>query len=76
MLSQRNRAAVPTTAPKNIQLSESYRNSASASRTKLQIGELLLALAPLSKNQQKEYWVQFEAILKRYLDLRICEVAL
>ena len=55
MLAIRERAAVPTTAPKHNRHNESYRSSVSTSIAKLQIGEFLLTLqAPLSQNQRKE----------------------
>ncbi len=74
MLAIRERAAAPTTAPKHNRQLESYRDSVSGSRAKLQVGKLLLTLqAPLSQNQRKEYWVEFESRLRRYVDLKICE---
>lgn len=75
MLSKKSKAAAPATAPKNTQQHESYRNSVSASRAKLQIGEILLALkAPLSPEQRRKHWQRFEAKLRQYLDLKFTEV--
>ena len=43
-------------------------------KTKLQLGELLLALqSPLNQEQQKKYWQLFESSLRQYLGLRITE---
>jgi hypothetical protein len=65
------------TASTNNLHTESYRNIPYESRAKLEIGTLLLALqSPLSQKQQKICWALFEARLRQYLDLRICEVAL
>ena len=74
MLSTKRKAATSAeaTAPKYNRLSQSYQDSASTSREKLQIGTLLLALQrPLSHKQQKICWVLFEALLRQYLDMKI-----
>lgn len=72
MLSQRNRAAVPTTAHKNNRQSESYQNCALKASTNLeQIANLLLtlAVAGLSEAQRLSGWL----LLKRKLHLYYSE---
>ena len=72
MLSKKRRGVSDKTAPNNNQLQESYRNSASVSRVKLQIGELLLALqTPLNRKQERNIWVLFESKLRQYYDLKV-----
>ena len=72
MLSKRGkkgRAATPMTAPNNDQLSESYRNSASASSGKFEeIANLLLILAGdnLPDAQRLSWWLLFERQLSLY----------
>ncbi len=69
MLSQRNRAAAPTTARKNNQLHESYQSCASKASTNLeQIANLLLSLAvaDLSEAQRLSKWLLFEQNLRLY----------
>lgn len=77
MRSERQQAvtSAEATAQNYNRLNQSYQDSVAASRAKLQIGELLLALqAPLSQNQQKKYWVEFESKLRQYLNLKFIEV--
>lgn len=72
MRAEKEKATAGTVTPKNTQLTESYRNSVSASNIKLQIGTFLLALqTPLSQEQRKRYWGQFESILRQYLDREV-----
>ena len=52
MLSKKRRVVSDKTTPKNIQQHELYRNSMSASRVKVQSGELLLCLQVLSDQEQ------------------------
>lgn len=77
MRAEIKKTAAPTAARKHNRQSESYRNSVSESRAKLQIGELLLFLqTPLNQIQKRKYWRLFEVRLSEYLDLRFCEVAI
>lgn len=60
-------------------LNESYHHSPykSSGKLKEQIGELILYLqTPRSHHEQQKCWVQFESMLKRYVDLESCGVAL
>ena len=75
MLSQRNRAAAPTTAPKNNRQNESYRDFVPQSREKLLVGEFLWFLyrqTSLSQRQEKNCLAVFDSQLRRYLDLKFC----
>ena len=70
---KKRRAVSDKATPKNIQQRKSYRNSVSASRAKLQIGELLwfLYLEPsLSQQQKSRCWQIFELKLREYLDVK------
>jgi len=73
MIAAKQKAVALTTASTTNQHNESYRNSVSASRAKLQIGTPLLALqAPLSQEQQRKHWQLFESKLRQYVGLKIC----
>lgn len=77
MLSTKDKAVTSAeeTASTNNRYSGSYRNSVFASRAKLQIGTLLLALqTTLSQQQREKTWHIFELKLWRYIDLKYCEV--
>ena len=81
MISEKDRAETlsEATAQKHTIQTERYKHSRCKSSVNLkqQIGTMLLALqASLSKNQQKEYWVQFEPMLEQYLDFRCSGVLL
>ena len=73
MLSQRNRAAAPTTAPNNNQLHESYSVSVNTSTKKIRelIANLLFGLQAetLTAQQCRHGWQLFEAVLRQYYDL-------
>jgi len=75
MLSQRNRAAAPTTAPNNNQLHESYSVSVNTSTKKFRelIANLLIGLQAetLTVRQCKQGWQLFEVVLRQYYDLKI-----
>lgn len=71
--------APKTMAKNHNNLNESYHHSPykSSGKLKEQIGELLLCLqTPRSHHEQQKCWVQFESMLKRYVDLESCGVAL
>ncbi|MHC4637381.1 MAG: hypothetical protein ACYTBP_12415 [Planctomycetota bacterium] len=72
--SQRNRAAAPTTAHKNIQQHESYfvfMNTSTKNFREL-IANLLIGLQTqtLTVQQYRHSWQLFEAILRQYVDLK------
>ena len=74
---QKEKAAAPTAAQKDIQRNEVYRNtlSQSSGTAREHLGELLLALhAPLSLKRKQQLWRAFELKLRQYLDLRDCGV--
>ena len=54
------------TTPNKTQQRESYRNSASASIAKLQIGELLLLL--LTEDGQPDGWQRFDRLLRQFYE--------
>ncbi len=74
MLSQRNRAAAPTTAPNNNQLYESYSVSVNTSTKKIRvlIAILLIGLQAetLTVRQCKHGWQLFEVPLVQYLMIK------
>jgi len=71
MITVTQKAAAGTATPTNKQQNESYPNTQLMSSVKAQIGVLLLTLqTPLTQNQRKERWAQFESELKQYFDLK------
>ncbi|GAF76836.1 unnamed protein product, partial [marine sediment metagenome] len=70
-IAEKQKAAAPTTAQKNLERRKSYRDSASASNVKLQIGKILLYLqTPLKQEERRNCWALFEAKLCQYYDLK------
>jgi len=61
---QKNRGASDKAAPEYKFQSESYRNSTSVSRVRLQIGELLL----FGNKGRKEFWKLLEVLLNQYFE--------
>jgi hypothetical protein len=71
------KAAGLTAARTTKQQAISYQSCAQQSIVNLKekIGLLLLRLqSPLSQDQQKECWCAFESLLRRYVEVKYCEV--
>jgi hypothetical protein len=74
MTPREQRATAGTMAPQNRLQNKSYRDRSERSIAKLkkEIGELLLCLQALPRNnQQQECWMVFDARLRRYVDRKM-----
>ena len=76
MIAETKQAVARTTAQKKTQQHESYTTTGrmSSATLKEQLGATLLTLQrQLNRDQQRKCLKAFEAVLRHYVDLRLCE---